>query len=61
MSKLYTPSQAGRYLGGDKPVSHYTLARWRKQGTGPDYIKIGRTFRYPEDGLDRYLDQNKNA
>lgn len=61
MSELVTSSEAARILGGSKPLSIRTLAYWRKLGTGPDYVKVGRSYRYPEDGLKRYLDQNKNA
>jgi hypothetical protein len=61
MSKLYSPQEAGRIIGGDKPISIYTLARWRKLGQGPEYVRLGRQYRYPEDGLQRFLEQNRTV
>ena len=61
MSRLITPVEAGRILGGSKPVSIRTLADWRKRGAGPEYVRIGRTYRYVEDALYRYLEQHKNV
>jgi hypothetical protein len=58
MPKLVTPSAAARILGGDKPISIRTLAFWRKQGTGPEHVKVGRSYRYTEEGLRRFLEQN---
>ena len=34
-----------------------TLQRWRQQGIGPPYVKIGREFRYDENELTTYIDQ----
>lgn len=28
-----------------------TLANWRSQGRGPEYVKLGRKILYPLDGL----------
>ena len=38
MKKLITPSEAARMLR----VTTGTLARWRKAGVGPAYVKLGR-------------------
>ncbi len=61
MSRLITPAEAGCILGGTKPISVRTLAYWRKLGVGPEYIRIGRAFRYREDALYSYLEQHKNV
>ena len=29
-------------------LSHFTLQRWRSQGSGPEYEKIGNKIYYPE-------------
>lgn len=47
-----TPVQAAEVLG----VNVQTLARWRWQGTGPDWIKVtSKTVRYERAALDRHL------
>lgn len=58
MSKLVTPYEASHILGGSKPIPESTLAFWRKNGTGPEYVRVGRSYRYPEEGLRRFLEQN---
>ncbi len=58
MANLVTASAAARILGGNKPISIRTLAYWRKTGTGPEYVKVGRSYRYSEDGLRRFLEEN---
>jgi len=58
MPKLTTPIEAGRILGGSKPIPTTTLAYWRKNGTGPEYVRVGRQYRYPEDALHRFIDQH---
>lgn len=39
---LLTPKQAAERLG----VSHITLARWRVQGRGLPFIRLGGRIRY---------------
>jgi hypothetical protein len=52
---LYDTVGAAKYLGGpDKPLSQRTLERWRTEGTGPDYLKIGHCIRYSESALDAF-------
>ncbi len=58
MPNLVTTSEAARILGGSKPLPVSTLAYWRQTGKGPEYIKVGRSYRYTEDGLRRYLEEN---
>ena len=50
--KLLDTKQAAEYLGGIKPN---TLEIQRVQGTGVQYIKIGRLVRYRIEDLDAYL------
>jgi predicted site-specific integrase-resolvase len=43
--------QAAQHLG----VSPHTLRTWRRLGTGPRYLKIGRAVRYQMVDLNSYL------
>jgi hypothetical protein len=54
---LLTPADAGRYLRPQTlpPVAGVTLRRWRAEGTGPDYVLMGRFPYYRKSALDRYL------
>ncbi len=36
-----------------------TLRRWRHEGKGPSYIKIGRMVRYDLDELLKFMDSHK--
>lgn len=51
--QLLDPPSAGRWLG----VHVNTLKRWRRTGTGPRYIRVGRSrVRYRVRDLDAWLD-----
>jgi hypothetical protein len=53
---LFDESHAATYLGGsDHPISVRTLQRWRFDGVGPDWCRVGRLVRYRRSALDRYL------
>ncbi len=53
---LYDEKGAAKYLGGsDSPLSERTLQRWRLEGCGPTYVKLGRLVRYRESALNRFL------
>ena len=53
---LHDETGAGEYLGGNgKPVSPRTMQRRRIEGTGPEYVRIGRLIRYRQSALDAYL------
>ena len=55
---LYDEEAAGKYIGGaNSPVSSRTLQRWRLEGVGPTYVKIGRLVRYREADLDTFLEE----
>lgn len=48
---LYTPEEAARRLN-----SHArTLERWRTEGNGPRYVKIGRRVHYRREALDDWI------
>ena len=48
---VYKPREVAAQLG----VHVNTLADWRRDGRGPDYIRIGRVIRYPAAAVDRWL------
>lgn len=54
-SEYLTEGQTGQALDVQIP----TLRNWRSQGKGPDYIKIGRTVKYPIDGIQAFLKANR--
>ena len=51
MSNLLTPAEVADKLG----LSVTPLHRWRQRGTGPTFIDLGGSFRYPADDLDRWV------
>jgi predicted DNA-binding transcriptional regulator AlpA len=51
-SPLYNEVEAARYLR--RSVS--SLRRGRKNGTGPKFVRIGRSVRYQKSQLDAYID-----
>ena len=54
---VFGERDAGRYLGGEKaPISQRTLQRWRLEGFGPKFLKLGRLVRYRRSDLDRWVD-----
>lgn len=53
---LFGEGDAAKYLGGENsPVSVRTLQRWRMEGTGPVYVRLGRLVRYRQRDLDAWL------
>lgn len=39
-------------------VSVSTLRRWRQQGTGPAYMKLGKRVAYSLDAIEKYEREN---
>jgi Helix-turn-helix domain len=53
---VFDEIQAGIYLGGiERPISRRTMQRWRQEGTGPVWLRVGRLVRYRQSSLDRFL------
>lgn len=50
-SDLLTPDEAGKYLRCAKQ----TLARWRCEGGGPAYVKVGTRVLYRRADLDAWI------
>ena len=51
---LLTVDQAAIYLG----LARSTLNKWRCQGEGPSFIKMGRAVRYRTVDLEGYLEKS---
>lgn len=49
---LGSPAQVAEVLG----IPEKTLAEWRSQGIGPEYLKIGRYVRYQWSDVNAWLD-----
>jgi predicted DNA-binding transcriptional regulator AlpA len=59
MSALLTPQAVSEALGG---ISVRTLGKWRSEGTGPTFLKVGKHVRYRERDLLAWIDgQEKNG
>jgi len=54
-NRVLNDKQAAQFLG----VAVQTLRNWRGQRRGPDYIKLGRSVRYSEGDLSRFLESRK--
>ena len=52
MTRLLTQAEASRLLR----LSERTLERLRLQGGGPLYVKCGRSVRYREADLEKWID-----
>lgn len=52
--ELFTPKQVSEIL----KVSEITLAKWRSNKTGPEYVKIGRLVKYRPESIEAYLKQH---
>lgn len=48
---LLTPKQAAERLA----IARHTLARWRLEGGGPPFLKLGGAVRYDVGDLDAFL------
>lgn len=49
--QLLDTSAAAKYLA----VSVPSLNRWRMIGIGPDFVRMGKSVRYPQSALDRFV------
>jgi predicted DNA-binding transcriptional regulator AlpA len=52
ISPLYDEKEAARYT--TRSVS--SLRRGRKDGSGPKFVRLGRSIRYQKSALDAYID-----
>src|SRR5262245_41221509 len=47
-----------RFNGNPSPR---TLERWRTQGSGPSYVKVGRKVFYRDSAVDQWLDEQTRS
>ena len=52
MPELLTQQQ----LAEELQVTVRTLERWRREGTGPPWVRVGRSPRYRRQDVDRWLE-----
>jgi excisionase family DNA binding protein len=52
-----TEKQAARLLS----LSHRTLQAWRRAGSGPAFVRLGRTIRYSQDDLLAWANANRQG
>lgn len=55
--EMLTNARAAEFLG----VQPGTLKKWRSQGVGPIYYKVGRAIRYKRSDLLQYLKARQMA
>jgi len=42
-------------LSATLTIPESTLAKWRYEGTGPAYIRVGKHVRYPAEEVERWI------
>ncbi len=53
-NSILDTKKAAAYLN----LSSHTLDKWRWSGGGPKYLKLGRSIRYCQDALDRFISES---
>jgi excisionase family DNA binding protein len=48
---MFTTRQAAEQIGVEPSALH----RWRSRGTGPRFVRFGRSVRYHQDALNRWV------
>ena len=54
---LYTPDEAAKFLNSNVR----TLERWRTEGNGPRFVKVGRRVHYRREALDAWIIQQERS
>jgi hypothetical protein len=57
IERLLTPAEAAEILR----VAESTLRGWRTRGTGPPWLKIGRSVRYSRSGLVEWMNAQERG
>jgi predicted DNA-binding transcriptional regulator AlpA len=55
MKKYLTAAEVEQLFG----ISQKTLANWRSQGRGPQYLKIGHGVRYAAEDLEKWAESRR--
>jgi excisionase family DNA binding protein len=48
-------------LADELQVSMRTLERWRQEGTGPAFVRVGRSLRYRRSDIDAWLERQRRS
>ena len=59
IAQIHSENLSEEDTGTALEVKIPTLRNWRSQGKGPDYIKIGRSIKYPVDGIRDFLTKKR--
>jgi hypothetical protein len=51
---IYNKAEAARRIHPD--LSPHTMDRWRRQGTGPRFVRAGRRIGYTEEALVEWIE-----
>ena len=54
---LYTPDEAAKFLNSNPR----TLERWRTEGNGPRFVKVGRRVHYRRESLDAWIAKQERS
>jgi len=54
---LPTRQEAAAYMR----VANSTLARWAMENEGPPFVRLGRSVRYPREGLLKWIESQGRA
>jgi hypothetical protein len=54
--RLMPPAAAGEYLGG---IAKQSLAKWRCEGRGPEFVRVGGRIMYERSALDAWVDARR--
>jgi hypothetical protein len=57
MPELLNTTEAAQRLR----LNPQTLCRWRKKGTGPAYVRVGKKVMYPDDQITLWLTANRQT
>ena len=57
MERLIDTNEVAELLG----LHSVTLAEWRTQGRGPQWVKLGRKVRYRPKDVEAWLDKNQRT
>ncbi len=57
ITTLLTEAEVADFLG----KSTITLARWRREGYGPSFVRVGRSPRYQREALSDFMRVNSIA
>jgi excisionase family DNA binding protein len=50
-----------KQLADELQVSLRTLERWRQEGSGPAFIRVGRSPRYRRSDIDAWLERQRRT